>query len=183
VAAAGLKEIRVGVVVWVMRLGRADRGSEIERIYRARYGSFLRVAVAVLRDEQLAEEAVHEGFVRALRHGRGFTGRGSLEAWLWRIVVNEARRMAAERQRRLVARADVAEAAVAPSDGESGRGAVEVLVAALPERQRLVLFLRYYADLDYEAIAEALGVRAGTVAATLHAAHSRLRRELLEVER
>jgi RNA polymerase sigma factor (sigma-70 family) len=165
-----------------MRFARAA-GIEIERIYRARYGSFLRVAVAVVRDEQLAEEAVHEGFVRALRHGRGFAGRGSLEAWLWRIVVNEARRIAAERQRVPVATGGRAEAAVAPSNGQSERGALEALVAALPERQRLVLFLRYYADLDYEAIAEALGVRPGTVAATLHAAHSSLRRELLEVER
>jgi DNA-directed RNA polymerase specialized sigma24 family protein len=54
---------------------------------------------------------------------------------------------------------------------------------ALPERQRLALFLRYYADLDYEAIADALGVKAGTIAATLHAAHAALRRELLEVKR
>lgn len=163
--------------------GGGGRAIEIEQLYRARYGRFLRVAVAVVRDEQLGEEAVHEGFVRALRHGGGFTGRGSLEAWLWRIVVNEARRVAAERQRVPVAPASVAEAAVAPSNGQSGRGALEALIAALPERQRLVLFLRYYADLDYDAIAEALGVRPGTVAATLHAAHSRLRRELLEVER
>jgi RNA polymerase sigma factor (sigma-70 family) len=54
-------------------------------------------------------------------------------------------------------------------------------VSALPERQRLALFLRHYADLDYEAIAFALGVRRGTVAATLHAAHESLRRTLTEV--
>jgi RNA polymerase sigma-70 factor, ECF subfamily len=165
--------------------GGDGRATEIEQLYRSRYGRFLRVAAAVLRDEQLAEEAVHEGFVRALRHGRGFAGRGSVEAWLWRIVVNEARRLAAERQKgaRRTAGGRVTEAAVAPANGRSEHGALEALVAALPERQRLVLFLRYYADLDYEAIAEALAVKPGTVAATLHAAHTRLRRELLEVER
>jgi RNA polymerase sigma factor (sigma-70 family) len=52
----------------------------------------------------------------------------------------------------------------------------------LPERQRLVLFLRYYADLDYAAIADALEIKSGTVAATLHTAHAALRRQLLEVE-
>lgn len=157
---------------------------ELERIYRAGYGRFLRVAVAILRDEQLAEEAVHDGFVRALRHGRGFSGRGSIEGWLWRIVVNEARRRLV-RERRAVPTAPTAliETAAAASNGHSEGGAVEALVAALPERQRLALFLRYYADLDYEAIAEALGVKPGTVAATLHAAHASLRRELLEVER
>jgi RNA polymerase sigma-70 factor, ECF subfamily len=73
-----------------MELGQRDPRAEIEAVYRRRYGKFLRVAVAILRDEQLAEEAVHDAFVRALR--RGSDERGSLEAWLWRIVVNEARR-------------------------------------------------------------------------------------------
>jgi RNA polymerase sigma-70 factor (ECF subfamily) len=57
-----------------------------------------------------------------------------------------------------------------------------VLVAALPERQRLVLFLRHYADLDYREIARILGVKTGTVSASLHAAHATLRRTLSEVE-
>jgi RNA polymerase sigma factor (sigma-70 family) len=58
---------------------------------------------------------------------------------------------------------------------------VRAAVAALPERQRLILFLRYYADLDYATIAEALDVSAGTVAATLSNARSSLRRLLPEV--
>ena len=157
--------------------------SQIESIYRSRYGSFLRVAVAILRDEPLAEEAVHEAFVRALRHGRSFRGTGSLEAWIWRTVVNEARRRSvAERHRFRVPPAAVPHDA-ATSNGHHERGALEALVAALPERQRLALFLRYYADLDYQTIAEILGVKPGTVGATLNAAHTALRSELLEVER
>ena len=54
-------------------------------------------------------------------------------------------------------------------------------MAALPERQRLVVFLRYFADLDYREIAEALDVKVGTVSATLHAAHAALRSALSEV--
>jgi DNA-directed RNA polymerase specialized sigma24 family protein len=156
-----------------------DLTGEIERVYRARYGTFLRVAMAILRDERLAEEAVHDGFVRALRHRKGFGARGSVEGWIWRIVVNEAhRRGAAERKHR------VEPAAADPPVTPPGEvGPVEALVAALPARQRLALFLRYYADLDYETIAEVLGVKSGTVAATLHAAHAALRRELLEVNR
>src|ERR687884_1278991 len=65
---------------------------QIEAAYRRRYGKFLRVAVAIVRDEQLAEEAVHDAFVRALRHRRGLREREALDAWLWRLVVNEARR-------------------------------------------------------------------------------------------
>ena len=164
-----------------LRSGR-DRADEIEGVYRDRYGSFLRVAVGILRDEQLGEEAVHDGFVRALRHRGSFSGRGSLEGWLWRIVVNEARRRhSTEQQVRQLAYHDVD--AEPEENGRPSDGVLDALIVALPERQRLALFLRYYADLDYEAIAEALGVKPGTVAATLHAAHTALRRELLEVNR
>ena len=55
------------------------------------------------------------------------------------------------------------------------------LIASLPERQRLVLFLRYYADLDYRAIADVLALEVGTVGATLNQAHRNLRRLLTEV--
>ena len=54
-------------------------------------------------------------------------------------------------------------------------------IARLPERQRLVLFLRYYADLDYASIATTLQISTGTVGATLNAAHASLRRLLQEV--
>ena len=53
----------------------------------------------------------------------------------------------------------------------------------LPERQRLVVFLRYYADLDYRTIGQAAGIASGTVAATLSAAHASLRLDLEEALR
>ncbi len=69
------------------------------------------------------------------------------------------------------------------TNGHHEGAAVRAALAALPERQRLALFLRYYADLDYAGIAEALGVSRGTVSATLHAAHSNMQTQLTEVDR
>ena len=60
---------------------------------------------------------------------------------------------------------------------------VRAAIAALPERQRLVLFLRHYADLDYQNIGEVVGIERGTVAATLHAAHRKVRDAITEVKR
>jgi RNA polymerase sigma-70 factor (ECF subfamily) len=151
---------------------------ELESLYRRRYAAFVRVATAVTGDEERARDAVHDGFVRAVRHRRRFRGQGSLESWVWRIVVNEARRRPPVPDARTVGLS--AREAVGAENGAGDP--VRALVAALPERQRLVLFLRYYGDLDYAAIADALGVAPGTVGATLHAAHDTLRRQLLEVE-
>jgi RNA polymerase sigma-70 factor (ECF subfamily) len=58
---------------------------------------------------------------------------------------------------------------------------LQATIALLPDRQRVILFLRYYADLDYQQIADTLGIRRGTVSAALHAAHQTLRRHLEEV--
>lgn len=153
----------------------------IERLYKERFPKFLRVAEAIIGEQEAARDAVQEAFIRALRHRRKFRGDGPLEGWVWRIVVNEARRV-------WIAKSRVqARTTENTSDGHVPErvpdGDLRALIVALPERQRLAIFLRYYADLDYAAIGEALDVESGTVSATLHAAHSNLRRALEEVAR
>ena len=155
------------------------RLEELEALYRTRRAAFERVAAAVAGDEGLGADAVHDGFVRAVRHRRRFRGAGSLEAWVWRVVVNEAKKRRADSARQLPTDPAELNAAVS-SNGVGPAHRARALVAALPERQRLTLFLRYYADLDYAAIAAALDVKPGTVAATLHAAHETLRTQLQE---
>ena len=58
---------------------------------------------------------------------------------------------------------------------DNGRSEVLEAIRHLPERQRLALFLRYYADMDYATVAEVLGVTSGTVGAALNAAHNTLK--------
>ena len=156
---------------------RTLRLDEIEAAYREHGAAFERVAIAVTRDEGRGCDAVQEAFARAVRGRRAFRTDAPLVAWLWRIVLNEARR-----QRSRVVEDELPEELEA--SGTDDTTAVELVrarIAELPERQRLALFLRYYADLDYESIAQALDVKPGTVAATLHAAHRRLAVELQEV--
>jgi RNA polymerase sigma factor (sigma-70 family) len=51
-------------------------------------------------------------------------------------------------------------------------------IRRLPPRRRLIVFLRYFGDLSYEAIGELCGISEGTVGAALAQAHEELRREL-----
>jgi DNA-directed RNA polymerase specialized sigma24 family protein len=146
---------------------------EIELVYRRLYPEFLRVSTAIVGDEVEAADAIQDAFASVLRSRGTLRGRGSLEAWVWRVVVNAARKRRARRP--LVAVAGRELAGVGASVDGAGFGG---LVAGLSERQRLVLFLRYYADLDYRSIGRVLGIRSGTVGATLNAAHARIRTEL-----
>lgn len=149
----------------------------LERLYRARYRRFLNVALAVTGNLELARDAVQDAFANAIRGRFGFRGGGSAEAWVWSIVVNSAR--SAVRGSSAAAGADAGEEPEAAGSGEWPE--LRSAIAALPERQRLVVFLRHYADLDYERIGEVLGIERGTVAATLHAAHAALRKQMSEV--
>jgi RNA polymerase sigma factor (sigma-70 family) len=154
---------------------------DLEALYRARHGAFLRVAAAIAGSEAGGADAVQDGFIRAITSRSAFRGDGALEAWVWQIVVNAAR--ATRRRRELETTAahtiDPHERVWPGRDDGDPRG-VHARLAALPERARMVIFLRYFADLDYRSIAKALEIEVGTVSATLHAAHATLRRSLEE---
>ena len=153
----------------------------IAAAYELRFAQYVRVATAITGDRERGRDAVQDAFARAIAGCLAYRGDGPLEAWLWRAVTNAARN-----QRR----AGSSAVTVWTLEDESGEelaaegaeeAAVRRHVAALPERQRLVLFLRYYADLSYAEIGEALGLRTGTVSATLAAAHRTLRGRLQPV--
>jgi RNA polymerase sigma-70 factor, ECF subfamily len=149
---------------------------ELEALYRSRFDVFARVAAGVTGDAEQARDAVQEAFATAVRKRGSFRREGPLEAWVWRIVLNAARTDV----RRTTRAADHHEPA--SSNGRPEHDAdLRLALSRLPERQRTAVFLRYYADLDYAAIGEALNIAEGTVAATLNAAHAALRACLQEV--
>jgi RNA polymerase sigma factor (sigma-70 family) len=156
---------------------------ELEALYRRRFDVFARVAASVTGDAERARDVVQEAFAAAVRERASFRGAGPLEAWVWRIVLNRARSEA--RRRTPTAEPDSYAGANGHHALTNGRSEQDFelrdALARLPERQRTAVFLRYYADLDYAAIGEALGIAEGTVAATLNAAHAALRNRLQEV--
>jgi len=155
-------------------IGRSGAKLEdLEALYRSRFEVFARVASSVTGDPERARDAVQEAFATAVRKRRSFRGDGPLEAWVWRIALNAAR----SDVRRSAPALDYDEA-IATNGHPEEDAALRVALARLPERQRTAVFLRYYADLDYAAIGEALGISSGTVAATLNAAHAALRTRL-----
>lgn len=159
-------------------VGTTDQA--LAELYRRRFTAFVAGAAAVVGDADAARDVVQESFARALRRQREFRGDGSVEAWVWRIVINIARD--AVRRRRFMAPSadELAEVAAATlPDGTATQLRAEL--RELPARQRTAVFLHYYADLPYEEVATLLGVAPGTIAASLNAARATLRRRIKEV--
>jgi RNA polymerase sigma-70 factor, ECF subfamily len=131
-------------------------------------------AAMVSRGEVDAEDLAQEALLRAIRALPRFQAReGSIEAWLWRIVVNTGRDLGrvAKRRSMLMERLRLAggpEPSI-PDDVDARLTSSELLeaVRALPARRRALIALRFASDLDYPTIGTILGLsssgaRAGT---------------------
>jgi RNA polymerase sigma factor (sigma-70 family) len=153
---------------------------ELEALYRQRHGAFIRLATTLAGEEARGADAVQDGFVQALASRSDYRGEAPLEAWVWRIVVNAAREA---RRRSKASLRPIPPAVSEGADEDVDPYGVQAWIRALPERERLAVFLRYFADLDDRAIASVLGIEVGTVSATLHAAHEALRHSLEEASR
>ena len=156
-----------------------------------RYQNYVyRLCYLVMRNEQDAEDMTQETFIRACRALPRFEIREgiSFEAWLYRIAVNCCRSRMRRKWYQTVPwqRLGFGERLAAGADERPERVIIrheqrsQVLDAInkLGEKHRLVIILRYYADLSNEEIATVLNIPSGTVRSRLHTARERLR-ELL----
>jgi RNA polymerase sigma-70 factor, ECF subfamily len=150
------------------------------------FGTVLRL----LNDREVAADVSNRAFFNAYQHLASFDVSRPLRAWLLRIAANEALNELRRRRRdaaNTLAGAD-AEAALERLPGEPDPGdvlaqrersaAIRTAVDRLPEAQRVVVVLRYFADLAYADIAELTQQSVNNVGVTLLRARERLRRDL-----
>jgi RNA polymerase sigma factor (sigma-70 family) len=139
------------------------------------------IALRVLRDAELAQDAVQDAFLAAWRTAAAFDPRrGSASTWLLTLVhrraVDVVRR---EQRRRTEPLEDEGTVAGGATDEDAWirdrRRAVQAALAQLPPDQRQALELAYYGGLTQSELAERLGVPLGTVKSRMFAALGRLR--------
>jgi RNA polymerase sigma factor (sigma-70 family) len=151
-----------------------SQAHEIEELYRRRYVAF-RNGIAVLTGSyESARDVVQEAFAQALRDRDQYRGDGPLAAWVWRIAVRVA--LESRRNGRELTLDELA--AEAPVLSPERDPALAEALQQLPPRRRLIVFLRYFADLSYAEIAALCDISDGTVAATLAHAHADLSKAL-----
>lgn len=159
----------------------------VERFQRKIY----RTARAIVRDDMEADTITQDTFVQAYTNLSRFEGRAELETWLTRIAINRSRDSL--RRRRFVSlfttRDDgEMEPVIEPVDERPDperqylaselRAAIRKAERTLSAQQKTIFRLRHYENLALEDIADALGLRAGTVRAHLFRAIHKIRKEL-----
>ncbi|MEU5945306.1 sigma-70 family RNA polymerase sigma factor [Micromonospora sp. NPDC047465] len=154
--------------------------AQFAEFYRVHRAACARAVVASTGDREGAEDLVAEAFTRAWMSWRKVSRHPAPQAWVVRTALNV--RVSAWRcRRREVALADGHDVAV----GQDAGGVDAALMAALrrlPARQREVVALRAFLDLDTETTAQVLGIAAGTVTAHLSRAVATLRGQLVPAE-
>ena len=146
-----------------------ERAEAIEELYRRRYLAFRNTLATITGSYETARDCVQEAFARALAKRRSFRGEGSLEAWVWKIALRTA--LEQRPDERLAATNGLPELALLEPERDPE---LAEAVKKLPPRRRLIVFLRYFADLSYDEIADVCGVSEGTVGAALAQARSAL---------
>jgi RNA polymerase sigma-70 factor, ECF subfamily len=150
---------------------------DADRLFRTYHAPLVRYLTRRLGDRDWADEVAQETFVRALRQPSLTNERAWLFAVATNLVRDEARRDIRRRRRLTLLAAEAREKESAEPDNAVERAQEAALarraVDALAERDRLALLMREE-GLNYEEIAEALGLSLGSIGTTLARARRRL---------
>jgi RNA polymerase sigma factor (sigma-70 family) len=158
-----------------------SRRPDFAEFYRAAKDECLFAVLVSVGDRDTAQELVAEAFARAWASWPTVSAHPAPAAWVVRTALN-AGVSRWRRRHREVPVPDLAVVADRPAADAADGGVDPRIMAALsrlPERQRQVVALRLFLDLDTERTARVLGIAPGTVQAHLGRAMASLRSELI----
>lgn len=176
-------------------LARGIPAEQFDSLVRLHQQRVYRVIRALVRDHDTADTLAQECFLRAFQQRQSFRGEASVETWLLRIAVNLVLDQRKNRRRafwqHILRRSDgqAAEAEMlslpapepSPEQALLAREAlaeVEQAVEHLPAQQRTVFLLRFLEEMPLEEIAQAMGLKTGTVKTHLFRAVRAVRQAL-----
>ena len=162
-------------LVELAREGDHDAFAELVRSAIARLDTAARL---ILRDPELARDAVQEGLIRAWRDLRGLRDPDRFDAWLYRLTVNSCLDLARRRRRRPIeVEIDVLQVPTDadPAKAVADRALVDDVLRGLDEQGRSIVVLHYFLGMPLADIATCLGIPIGTVKSRLHRALGSMR--------
>ena len=141
----------------------------------------LKTAYLTLGNKEEAKDALQEVFLKVWQARRAFDpAKGSVPAWLYRITINLC--VSKHRKRRPIVLPEESFEPVGSSDSnpanEFKKEKLMRALESLPPKHREVVVLRYFDDLSYKEIAQAVGIPVGTVKSRLNHAIRKLRARL-----
>ena len=154
------------------RVARRDESS-FQRLYEEFARRVFAYALTLLRDSHLAEEVVQETMITVWERAGTYSGGSRVSTWIFGIarhkvydIIKGERRAAQENKVDVL----MEDPAPAIEREERVRGAID----SLPPDQREIVFLTFYENLPYRAIADMLEIPEGTVKSRMYHAKRKL---------
>ena len=185
-----ITELSLDSTQHLVQQSRAGDESAFAALVEAHQAAVFGTVLRLVFDREVAAEVSNRAFFKAYEHLATFDDARPLRAWLLRIAANEALNELRSRRRDAAHTFGGDEAEIqleqiqgAPDPGEivsrrERSDAIRDAVNRLPEAQRVVVVLRYFADLAYADIAELTQQSVNNVGVILLRARERLRRDL-----
>lgn len=146
--------------------------------------SLLRLCYAYLHDQDLAEDAVQETFLKAYRKLEQFHGKAEMKTWLSAIAINCCRDIYRESWFRHVNRSiSVDILPIRTEEPNIKEDYITVEVMKLPIRLREAVLLYYFEDMNTQEIAKTLNISQQAVSSRLQRARTKLQKALDRFER
>ena len=132
-----------------------------------------------------ADDVLQNTYIKVFKNIKNFRGESKLFSWMYRIATNEALTFIKQKSRKLglsinefnEKQVNQLEADVY-FEGDAIALKLQLAVANLPEKQRLVFNLKYYEELKYDEISEILETSVGALKASYHHAVKKIKNEL-----
>jgi RNA polymerase sigma-70 factor, ECF subfamily len=162
----------------LVRACQAGDRSALKTLFLRHKDRVYSIALGILGDASAAEDATQDLFVRLPERLKGFRGDAALTTFLHKATVNLCYDELRRRKRTNIT-------LPTPENADElaqwiERRELHEALARLPENLRTPIALRYFEDLSYDELAEALKIAPGTVASRLHRGLKLLAKELSE---
>jgi|TARA_B110000483_G_scaffold238111_1_gene314120 RNA polymerase sigma-70 factor (ECF subfamily) len=139
----------------------------------------------IVFDHEDADDVLQNTYIKVFKNIKNFRGESKLFSWMYRIATNEALTFIKQKSRKLglsinefnEKQVNQLEADVY-FEGDAIALKLQLAVANLPEKQRLVFNLKYYEELKYDEISEILETSVGGLKASYHHAVKKIKNEL-----
>lgn len=175
-------------LVRMARQGGIDGSQAWAALFRRHKNMVLRIVFNIVRRYELAADGLQKTFLSAYKNLNRFTGGEKFARWIAVIAKRFALNLYRDEKRHdcvsldnLVSvsdpRAVIAEDQLLLRDRQ---GAVQRWIEQMPGHMQEIITLRYQGYLEYQAIADRLGIPVGTVMSRLHRAHKRLAKIIAE---
>ncbi len=140
--------------------------------------------IVIIHDD--ADDALQNTFINVWKNINNFRFESSLFTWLYAISTNEALTLIRKREKNAGIPLDDLESIFDSSiegnmyfDGDEAMVKLQNAILKLPEKQRIVFNMKYFDDMTYEDISQALGTSVGALKASYHHAVQKIERDIV----